>query len=400
MGRSNTVTLLPIDAYSRLMFIRSTHFNGMWGAKAPLAGGCDEVWDQDARDALAWTMAQAEDLIAVELGYQPTPAFVTDELQLEGLTGVRWDWQNAELKTNFGYVENYGTEQLTLIQANATVTYLDLDHDPLERQEVAQIGGLVYEDLGACTRPCDVAVFFRVADGAEDAGDSRWEIRPIKVDIDGSTMRITADSSLFVKPDLWLLTQQNSFANAEAADDNRWKIQWELGNLVTAVDVYCRTVNTTLPVTLKWDRQCRCSSVPCQHQTQTGCAQSTDLKHGFFRPRPATGNNEFATPLDCWQPPESVCVNYRAGLPLDRNCRMDANLERAIVKLTNVLLPEPPCNFCDKAAEIWKKDREPIDPLSIEAANMPWDLYSKGALEAWRIVKLKAMGRGGKMGRQ
>lgn len=397
MGRSNTATLLPLDIYSRLMFIRSTHFNQMWGAKAPLTEGCDEIWDQDARDALAWTMAQAEDLIAIELGYYPSPKFVTDELQMEALTGVRQDWQNAELKTNWAYVEAYGYEQLTLIQANATVSYLNLDNDPLEREEIAQIGGLVYEDLGACIRPCDVSLFFRVADGAEDAGDSRWEIRPIKVDIDGSTMRITADSSLFVKPSLWLLTQQNSFGGG---DNNRWKVDWNLGNLVTAVDVYCRTVNTTLPVTLKWDRQCRCASVPCQHQTQTGCAESTDLRHGFFRPRPATGNNEFTTPLDCFYPPESVCVNYRAGLALDRNCRMDANLERAIVKLTNVLLPEPPCNFCDKAQQIWQHDREPIDPLTPEAAAMPWDLYSKGALEAWRIVKLKAMGRGGKMGRQ
>lgn len=362
-----------------------------------MADGCDEVWDQDARDLLAWTMASAEELIANELGYQPAPAFVTDELQPEGLTGVRWDWQNAELKTNWGYVEAYGREQLTLIQANATVTYLDLDHDPLERQEIAQIGGLIYEDLAACARPCDVTVFFRVADGAEDAGDLRWEIRPIRVDIDGATMRITADSSLFVRPDLWLLTEQNSWGGG---DNNRWKVEWNLGNLVTAVDVYCRTINTVLPVTLKWDRQCRCTETPCSHRTQTGCAQPTDLKHGFFRPRPATGNNDFALPLDCYYPPESVCVNYRAGLPLDRNCRMDANLERAIVKLTNVLLPEPPCNFCDAAQIRWQNDRKVIDPLTPEAASMPWDLYAQGALEAWRIVKKMAMGRGGKLGRQ
>jgi len=399
MGRSNTVTLLPLDVYSKLMTIRSPHFNQMNGAKSPLGGGCDDIWDQDARDALAWTMKQAEDLIAIELGFQPVPAFVTDELQLEGLTGVRWDWQNAELETDWKYVEAYGYEQLTLVQANATVTYLDLDHDPLAREEVAQIGGLVYEDLGACARPCDVAVFFRVADGAEDAADPRWEIRPIRVDIDGSTMRITADSSLFVKPDNWLLTKQNSIAESGKPNSD-WIVDWSLGNLVTAVDVYCRTVNTVLPVTLKWDRQCHCTSTPCAHRTQTGCAQSTDLKRGFFRPRPATGNNEFTTPLDCHYPPESVCVNYWAGYPLDRNCRMDVNLERAIVKLTNVLLPEPPCNFCDAAQQIWAKDRTNIDPLTPEAASMPWDLYSQGALEAWRIVKKMAFGRGGKMGRQ
>ena len=79
---------------------------------------------------------------------------------------------------------------------------------------------------------------------------------------------------------------------------------------------------------------------------------------------------------------------------------MNANLERAIVKLTNVLLPEPPCGFCDAAQTRWQNDRQNIDPLTPEAASMPWDLYSQGALEAWRIVKKLAMGRGGKMGRQ
>ena len=78
---------------------------------------------------------------------------------------------------------------------------------------------------------------------------------------------------------------------------------------------------------------------------------------------------------------------------------MDPNLERAIVKLTNVLLPESPCGFCDEAKIRWKQDRENVDPLTEEAANLPWDLYTRGGLEAWRIVKKFARGRGGKMGR-
>ena len=78
---------------------------------------------------------------------------------------------------------------------------------------------------------------------------------------------------------------------------------------------------------------------------------------------------------------------------------MDSRLERAIVKLTNALLPEPPCGYCDAAEKIWKLDRTQIDPLTPEAAGMPWDIYSRGALEAWRIVKLLAAGRGGKLGR-
>ena len=267
LARSDTITILALDEYSRLMQIHPSHFNGLWGEKAPLRGGCDEVWDQDARDLLAWTMAQAEELIANELGAQPAPVFVTAEEQAMALTGVRSDWRRAELKTNYGLVEAFGTETLTLIQADATVEYLNLDHDPLGREETAEIGTGAYNDLPSCARECDVAVFFRVADGAKDAAHPAWEIRPLEIDIDGPTMRIRTEASKLVRPELWRLTEQNSLG-----DLNAWKVNYLVNtNFVTRVDVYCRTVNPQTPVTLQWDGVCTCTS-PCSHDTQTACA--------------------------------------------------------------------------------------------------------------------------------
>lgn len=392
MARSDTITLLPLDRYAEIMKIPLTHFNQLNGPLAPLVGGCNDIWDQDARDFLAWTMAEAEEMIATELGFWPSPKFMTAEQVNFGLEGVRSDWLNAEARTEWGYVQGWGTETLTLRQANAGVEYTDDDNDPLGRPELATIGTAIYDDLPACSDPCDVAVFFRVADGSEDAADPRWEIRPIKVDIDGNTMRITAESSLFVRPDLWKLTEMDCLGSD---DTGKWKWNWQTANLVSQVDVYCRTVNTQLPVTLQWDNVCGCSTSICEHNTQTACAYNTDNRHGFFIPRPASGSNVLATPLYRY-PPESVLVNYRAGYPLDsRNCRMNPQLERAIVKLTNVLLPESPCGFCDAADTRWKNDRKTIDPLTPEAASLPWDLYAQGALEAWRIVKKFARGRGG-----
>lgn len=390
-------TLLPLARYAQIMQVPLTHFHQMNGALAPLSGGCDKVWDQDARELLAWTMQQAEELIANELQFQPAPAFVTEEEIAFGLDGVRSDWMNGEVETKWKYIDDFGAEQLTLVQADAVVQYSDDDNDPLARPETATIGTSLYADLGACADPCDVAVFFRVADGAIDAADPRFEIRPIKVDIDGSTMHITAESSLFILPTLWNLTEAECRGSG---DKLAWVYDFDTANLVAAVDVYCRTVNTQTPVTLQWDGVCSCTTSPCEHDTQTGCAYRTNKKLGFFVPRPATWNgsaNVWAAP--CWRvPPESVLVNYRAGYPLDsRTCQMNSNLERAIVKLTNVLLPEPPCGFCDAAQIRWENDRKPVDPLTPEAAALPWDLYAQGALEAWRLVKRLALGRGGKM---
>lgn len=391
-------TLLPLARYAEIMQISAPHFHQMAGVKAPLGSGCDKVWDQDARNLLAWTMVQAEELIAVQLNTWPAPNFIVEEEVSFGLRRVRSDWRNAEVKTKWGQVEAWGTEKLTLHEADATVAYSNLDSDPLEREETAIIGTAIYGTLAACSRACDVAVFFRVEDGAEDDADPSWEIRPVKVDIDGTTMTIRAESSQFIRPDLWALTESECKGSG---DKTAWIHSFDVSNLVSKVDVYCRTVDLQTPVTLLWDGICGCASQICEHNTQLACAYHTSKRQGSFAPRPATWSgtaNIEATPT-YRQPPESLLVSYRAGFPLDRFCRMNYNLERAIVKLTNVLLPEPPCGFCDAAQIRWKEDRTPIDPLTPEAAAMPWDLYAQGALEAWRIVKLLAMGRGGKMGR-
>jgi len=396
VARSDFITLLPRDRYASIMQISLAHFNQLNGTKAPIL--CDDVWDQDHRDMLAWNMQTAEEMIAQELGYWPSPKFITNERHLFGHTGVRWDWEQAELQTDYSYVECYGTETLTLVQSDATVEYLDLDNDPFELEETAEIGNVLYADLPACSEECQVAVFFRVADGAKDAADPAWEIRPIKVDIDGSTMQIRANSNLFVRPSLWDLTA----ADCDGSDEpNKYKWEWQLANLVSQVDVYCRTINQQSPATLMWDGVCDCTGI-CQHKTQTACAYNTDLQRGFFVPRPSSWNgttNIDAAPTYGYAP-EGVKVSYRAGYPLNSQCRMDARLERAIVKLTNVLMPEPPCEFCGEAKQHWHDDRKPIDPLTPEAATMPWDLYERGALEVWRIVKRMARGTGGKLGRR
>jgi hypothetical protein len=342
LGPGLPPTLLPLARYAEIMQISMPHFHQMAGSLAPLGRGCDKVWDQDARELLAWTILQAEELIAGELGFWPVPKFITEEEILFGLEGVRFDWENAEVETKWKYIDDFGTEKLTLVQADAVVQYSDDDNDPLERPETATIGTTLYADLTACARPCDVAVFFRTADGAIDAADPRFEIRPIKVDIDGSSMHITAESSLFILPTLWNLTEAECKGSG---DQDFWQYDFLTSNLVSAVDVYCRTVDTQTPLTLQWDGVCGCTS-PCSHTTQTGCAYRTNKKLGFFAPRPATWNgtaNIWAAPT-YYQAPESLLANYRAGYPKDsRSCQMNANLERAIVKLTNVLLPEPPC---------------------------------------------------------
>jgi len=383
VARAETVTLLPLDRYANIMHLTPCHFNQVAGPKAPLRSGCDDVWDQDAREALAWTMETAEQMIADALGFWPAPKWIVNEEHRIGR--VRGDWQNAEFQTEWKYVQQFGTQSLTLIEAAAPVTYEDRDHDQYGREETAVIGdpaALYYYLSNLCSDPCDVRVFFREEDGAWDDADPRWEIRPVRADADGDHMTITGESCMFVRPISWENTSQES-------PGGEWVVPFDVNELVDAVDVYCEDVDLSTPITLYWEGVCTCGT-QCSHATQGACAYVTDWERGWFALRPATwdgANHQWLASLYATAPVKFT-VSYLAGYPLDpRTCRMHPMLERAIVKLTNVLLPEPPCGYCDAARVLWERDREPVDPLTPEAASMPWDQYSRGALESWRICK-------------
>lgn len=384
--RAETITLLPIARYFALMGVSLCHGAGINGAKAPLTGGCDSLWDQQDREDLAQTIATAEEMIADVLGTWPAPKWITNEEIRIGR--VRSDWWNAEFQTKWKSVQAFGTQTLTLIDGGAPVTYENRRSNEYGREETAIIGepGMMYYYPGSCSDVCSVHVFFREADGAWDTADPRWEIRPLTPDVEPPGVVITAESCLFLKPDLQLY--KSDFPGGE------WWANFEIANLVSEVDVYCESVNTCLPITLYWEGVCTCGT-PCAHATQSACAYGTDMDRGHFAPRPATGCNSWTAALYAY-PPVRMTVNYKAGWPLDpRTCRMNPRLERAITRLTNVLLPEPPCGFCDAARTRWENDRKDIDPLTPEAASLPWDLYARGALEAWRIIKQMARGSGG-----
>lgn len=371
-------TLLGLARYGELMLMRQPHLHQLEGAKAPLSSGCDSLWDQPAREALIRAIQNAEKMIAQQLGFWPAPKYITDEyVRVE----ARSDWFNAEFQTKWKHVQAFGTEALSLAGADVPVTYTDEDHDPKGREETATITSLLYSDLTACTEECDVAVFFRTEDGAKDDAHADFEIRNLYADIDGASMHLWGESSMFIIPTHWNLTE------AECYGEDDWEWPFDTTNLVSRVDVYCRSTNAVLPATLYWDGICDCTS-PCSHSTQTACVQVTDWDSGHFMVRPATWNGSahvYSSP-NYAQPPQKIKINYLAGYPLE-DCRMDETLARAVIKLANVLLPEPPCSYCEQARLRWENDRKPIDPLTPEAASLPWDIYCQGALEAWRIVK-------------
>lgn len=372
MARSNFLTSLPLDTYADSMRINLAHFNQMNKQNAPLSGDCDNVWDQNDRDELARTIQQAEKMIKSQLGFDLIPTFY-ENANVRLVRNIRTDWWNGEYLAPTKRVTDYGTRTLTPLFYGAPVTYMDLDGDPRGVLETAVIGDWLYDMLPACSEECSLKVFFRAADGAKDTAHPAWEIRPITVDIDSDFAIIQAPSAMFIKPELTLLTEDACF---KSDDEEAWIWAYDEDNLVGYVDIFCETVDTSDQGEVYWLDGCG----SCSDTSAELCIYPVDDWIGRFVLEPKTG--ECISPC----PPRKMLINYRSGYPLDDRCQMDTNLQRAVIKLTNALLPQTPCG-CTYPYNIWTHDRQPIDTLTAESANMPWDLYAQGALEAWRIVR-------------
>jgi hypothetical protein len=372
MAVSKFVTSLPLDTYADTMGINSAHFNQMNGQNAPTSHDCDKIWDQPDRDQLARTIQQAENMIKIQLGYDLVPTYY-ENADVRLLKNVRADWWNGAYLAPHKKVESYGTQTMTLLFAGAPITYQDLDNDPRGIKETAVIGDFLYDMLPKCDGVCKLHVFYRRADGARYDADPEWEIRPIEVTEYGEFQTIRAPATQFLKPELMRLTERACY---KSDDEDAWIYAYDEANLVEYVDIYCQVLDEDEQGTVTWLTGCGV----CDTTSADICIYPVLDSISKFVVAPKAGE----CISNC--PPRKMQINYTSGYPLDNLCQMDTNLQRAVVKLTNALLPQSPCG-CEISYNMWVADREPVNPLTLESANLPWDLNSQGALEAWRIVK-------------
>lgn len=379
MAHSSIKTILPLDLWALYNGIKLTHFNQQGGENAPTTN-CQIVFDSYHIDEVALAVQQAETMITEQLGFYPAPYY--EELaEVKVPRNVRTDWWNAPFMTSKKYVQSYGRKVLYPITLGAPVNYVDLDNDPRGINETAIIGENLYGGLTGCDSDnCTLRVFFQESDGALDHPSYEYEIRPVKVESYLGGVILKAPSALFIKPTLTRLTKEEC---KYSGDEDAWINDYDESNWVTNVDIYCEMIDTDTPAgEVTWMDFCE---TPCGTTSSDLCITALKSKVGSFK-----ANLE----SDCYTrcPPELLNVSYTSGYPL-RNCVMDTIMQRAIIKLSNVLLPLFPCRCPQEYGsmtsqeEIWFQDRLPVDPLTTEAANMPWQLYSRGALEAWRIVR-------------
>jgi hypothetical protein len=308
----------------------------------------------------------------------------------------------------WGKIISPGRRVVASVDTGATVTYSDPDGDGWK--ELATI-----TTSTTLTNTCEIKVYF-----AGKSGVREWEIRPTKTKtISGGTLTITADSWLFIDPDLWE-------AYPTAADFAAIDIEGTT-NLVTTVDIYREYTDTTqASAAFYWENSldssivsecpsCSGSGCPtCTLTMQEGCFVIRDAESGSVAPAPGSYDEDtglwtsegFSIDRDpdqvkFWYYAGNLSQSYLSG----SNCEMlDDYLAQAVAYLAVARLEYSLCS-CSNVKNVSADLRRDLtentrDNSYTRTPNM--DIFTnpfgtrKGEVLAWqRVSKLLSNNWGG-----
>lgn len=332
MARSSILTLLPLDHYAWLMNVPAAHFNNLDDGRTPSA--CRPFWQQAHHDEIALAISQAEEKLRRHLHYDIAPAWRSETLAF-GDAEAAWyaDWRTVPLVASCGHINEFGKRASELFAADVPVAYAG-DYASLS----VSVSGI--------NDTSELHVYYRVLDGADEAGSEQWEIRPLRAIASGTTALLVGSKALFAKPAVREADYPAPYEDA--------------ASFVTHVDVYRVYTDPRTPVRLVWDAES--GADPSGNTTQAAAARLLDPESGQFQVRPAEWNEGTKQHIEIealrTDVPERVEVWYRAGYRLGPLDRIDAQLVEAVLRLANTLLPERGLPFCDPTTKMYMHDRE------------------------------------------
>lgn len=413
MARSDTVTLLPLDTYARMMAINQCSFNQVFNPTGPYPTECNEVWLQSSwvgtserlvgRDEIATAVATAEEMIAEALGFWPAPKFIAADEKQWPLQRRGAQVRYPPYRLSYGEFIGAGRENIdTLISASESITYTDRDGDGVLDTATITITAAQLAAAGANWQ--EIAVYYPAVylDWSLYPRDESWRIKPFRVVRNPNTgnVTLTANRCQFVRPDLW---------EDDAAVD-----QSDFTAFITTVDVYRRYLDTSQQAQLVYTTEGPddCLYPPCNEQCQNACVvigNQDDRRNGIVKALAANhsvGGWTYQSFLEN-QYPDHVRTWYLGGAWKKINNWIEADLlqqnhpamAEAIVRLANTYLPEAPCD-CNRTQSRWKRDREEQDINNIDTAlaMSAFGTTMRGAVFAWSVVKrLNPLGGGGSL---
>jgi hypothetical protein len=377
MARSDFDPYQIIDDWRRLCNQSPFIFNQALGIGSNLFDhntNTSTVFVQPDRDLAAQSMTEAFERLRDDvLNFAAKPSWVVEE-------EINFDRTRPlalqRLSTRYGFLQAIGRRATTLIEADVAITYSD-------------VGGLGTNDTATMTTTTtvdadEIAIFYRVTDGAPSAANQYWRIYPAKVTKSGNTATIVADRANFIKK-VYIDQPYESpnFNEGNAADTGA------AGDYLTAVDVYRVYADPATAVQLKADPYFEGDYTSTTLSNTNASAIILNKRLGEFAIR---------TGADLCPTPYKVVVSYYAGYDL-QNGLADYKLKNAVVRLANTLMRKVPNGLNDVAHNVYQSDNEDLGARNIVppfAVNNPFG-YKRGAIEAYRIAMQYRIGQGGLM---
>ncbi len=395
MGRSDTVTIIPLDRAARHLGVDLFHFNGIYGTYAPKYPSCDDFWLQHnwasagqlSRESLAYALRQAEDVVCEHLHWSPIPRWYEEEVVLTQYYKVEtWGYLNSRfqpksLTTRWGMLIEPGRRASTFI-GSPVIVWVDNDGDTFT--EIAQITFAT-----TVTEEQELHVYY-----PDKGGEDSWEIRPLNsITIAGGVATIEFHRSLIPLEDLVekIPTDDNPHVGINGDDD---------ANFLADVDVYRVYTDTSQQITFYYDPSLSCTTVPCNVPTETGCAYIRDARRGIVAYQRADWNvttSSFDSASWDFGPPAKAVVYYRAGKQDSRQLypaiQMDEALERMIVFYALSLLDTELCG-CDNTKNIWQYQTRDLARITdSERYVMSWNALDNplgttfAAMRLWKHIQ-------------
>lgn len=397
MARSDIRTWLSLDEFGQIIGLSPFGLNQLHHPTLQQGTACGEEFfqsswqhaDRVGRDDIAQAIYEAEQEISREVGYNLMPDWVLDERRdyprsrlAEGFgVGLNVRALNKSVETTKGLVIAGGFRRKVLVQAGVSVSLSDVDSDGY--QETCTVTVPV-----AITNTSEVRLFYPAK-----SGDDGWEIRPIKVAINGGQAVCT-----FKRWQIAAANQMDSFS-ANVLDATL------ASSYETTVDVYYVYNDHSTQAAFLWENEGGCtdccgSCAACQFGSQNACFHTRDPRLGFVVPTPATWNEtteEFDSALwSVCREPDQVRLWYYSGYVDNHMARPYAELspywKAAVAYYAASKFDRPVCGCSNvmQFIERWRMDAAFANDngsfnLTAEQGSNRLGT-SMGALYAWRRI--------------
>jgi len=406
MARANFIAGMSIDEWGAIMGIEPYELNQVGAGFPPSStstqyAACEHVFYQESwhqnflgRQEVGNAIQLAEDAIAEQLHYYPSPRYImNEEIQyprpaeryLFG-AGLNKRYQNKGMQLAYGKIQAVGTLIATDLGAQ-TITYSSANSVNATN---SILDTFTITFATTITDPSQLAVYFTPADRDYATFDDTWRLRPVNVSIAAGTATISGHRSLCVKPEL------QSAYTAAVLDVT------VSTNFVTQLQAYSLVLDTNYTL-----------SDPAQGQAEwEGIMSSNTFTNSLIAPGQvevwpvAIGDRNWDMGLvtidyllagqnqpSQGREPDRVVVNYVAGVPRQPNGRMDRAMADIVARLATAFLSVEKCG-CERSNYIIRNWRAyPGDGMGLartvtpqEVQDCPWE-PNNGGLYAWHHVR-------------